>query len=121
MADHMTDRAVAFVKPAIFTGIRGGHSSEWYNPAEVIERACPPWDHLRENRFPANTYMNKFRIADYRRVFSQRFTILHEEEYKPDMGRQYLTPEIRADLSNYTDEEIFSNDRIFILKKRTST
>jgi len=36
-----------------FYSLSGGHNLEWAFPDEHPSRKVPPWDHLRENRFPA--------------------------------------------------------------------
>lgn len=120
MAASMAPDGMAFIKPMIYTGICGGHHLEWY-PHTLTQhrnRITEPWEHLRKNRHPANTYLNKLTRADYRKLFSAHFDILEETCAQPDMGSQFMTPEIRQELGQFTEEELFSNRVIFLLRPR---
>ena len=47
---------LALVCPNIFTGITGGHRLDWNRFSFTRphpRRHTPPWDHLRDNRYPA--------------------------------------------------------------------
>jgi hypothetical protein len=118
MATWLKPDGLAFIRPHVFTGIAGGHLLEWY-PSTVNDphpRKSEPWEHLRKRRFKANTYLNELCLADYRKLFQQDFEILEEKVRQPDLGRQYLTPEIAAELSQWSDEELFSNRILFVLR-----
>lgn len=117
LADSLTHRGLALVRPMIFTGLQGGHNVEWYDAAAVhLPKACEPWDHLRQNRFPANTYLNRISISQYREIFQNRFEIIEERVRYPRLGEKLLTPELRAELSIHSDEDLFSNQVGFILR-----
>jgi hypothetical protein len=120
MAAHMTETSVALVRPFVFTGISGGHLAEWF--AEEVDRPGPrraePWEHLRGDRYRPNTFLNRLRLRDYRRLFSVDFEIVEERPLQVDLGRQYLTPEIRAELANYEEEELLSNNVLFVLRRQ---
>ncbi len=118
ITDHLSDRGIAMIRPNVFTGIKGGHNIEYHNLDANRRRTCPPWDHLRDYTYPANTYLNKLGRADYRALFQERFTILDESVRDPDLGRAFLTPEIRQELADYPDDELFSNHVRFVLKPR---
>jgi len=120
MAASMDPMGVVYVKPMIFTGICGGHHLEWYPHTlhQPTKRRTQPWEHLRKNRHPANTYLNKLTLADYRKLFSMHFDILEETCVQPNLGIHFMTPEIRRELSQYPDEELFSNGVIFLLRPR---
>lgn len=115
---HLSQRGVAFIRPMVFTGIQGGHNVEWYNALPGRKRKCGPWDHLRKNSYPSNTYLNKLGLADYRKLFSQHFKIVEEKVRDPSLGRAFMTPELREELRNYPDEELYSNHVSFVLKRR---
>jgi hypothetical protein len=120
MGASMAPDGVVFVKPTVFTGICGGHYLEWY-PHTLnlpMDRRTEPWEHLRKDRHPANTYLNKLSLADYRKLFSRHFDILQETCVRPNLGSQFMTPEIRLELNQYPDEELFSNAVIFLLRPR---
>ena len=72
-------------------------------------RRSEPWEHLRARRRHANTYLNELTRADYRALFSRGFEVLEEVVRLPDLGREFMTPEIAAELSAFGDDELFSN------------
>ena len=107
MGNWLVKDGLAFIKPDIWTGFHGGHS---------IDSRGEPWEHLRRNRFPANTYLNRLTRADYRDLFARHFTIL--EEIDPPRGRagEFLTPEIRTELSAYTEQDLLDATPLFVLR-----
>lgn len=120
MAGALSPGGVALIRPLIYSGISGGHHLEWY-PHTIgrdISRKTEPWEHLRRDRNPANTYLNKLLRRDYRDLFLRNFEILEERVASPDLGRSLMTEEIRAELSEYSDEELFSNNVLFVLKPK---
>ena len=111
---------LALVRPMIYSGICGGHHLEWYphTIGKTMRRETEPWEHLRRDRLPADTYLNKLLRRDYRALFEPHFEILEERVAQPGLGRALMTPEIRAELSAYADEELFSNNVMFVLRPR---
>ena len=120
LAKWLKPGGVAFIRPNIFTGITGGHHVEWYasNVDRPLARNTEPWEHLRKKRHPANTFLNGLTRADYRKLFSTHFEIIQEKVTIPDLGRQLLTEDVRSELAAFSDEELFSNQVLFILKPR---
>jgi len=120
MARTLSPQGLAIVTPDIFTGITGGHLAEWFHHLveKDIPRASEPWEHLRKQRFPGNTYLNELSRADYRSLFASHFDILEEQVMNPDMGRRWLTPEIKAELSPWSEEELLSNNVRFVLRHK---
>jgi hypothetical protein len=119
MAQWLRPGGLAVVRPNVFTGISGGHRPEWYphtfdGPAR--RRRSEPWEHLRSDRRPPNTFLNRLTRADYRRLFEESFEILDEIVVRPDLGRELLTPEVAADLEGWDDEELFSNHVEFVMR-----
>ena len=113
--------AIALVRPNVFTGISGGHLAEWgvasVRDAPGQPRRSAPWEHLRAQRFAANTHLNELTRAEYRRHFGEGgFEILEERCRYPDLGRSLLTPAVRAELSGWPEEELFSNQTLFVLR-----
>jgi len=117
MAKALRPNGLALIRPMVFTGICGGHHLEWFPHTfnQKISRRTEPWEHLRRDRFPANTYLNRLTRKDYVDLFARHFRILENETMNPDLGRQFLTSEIRAELSQYGDDELFSNSVCFVL------
>ena len=120
MALHIDPNGVAFIKPNIFTGICGGHQVDWYPHTldQSIQRNTEPWEHLRQNRHPADTYLNCLSRARFRELFQHDFEILEEVCVNPTQGNHFMTPELREELDAWSDEELYSNTVIFILRKR---
>ncbi|MEQ1578522.1 MAG: class I SAM-dependent methyltransferase [Hyphomicrobium sp.] len=118
IADRLNERGIALIRPMVFTGIRGGHHVDWYNTSVDSVRKCPPWDHLRENLHPANTYLNKLHLAGYRRIFVRHFDIVAEAVKSPWVGKDFLTDQIRQELAPYSEEELFSNHVAFVLRRK---
>jgi SAM-dependent methyltransferase len=121
MADRLRPDGLAVISPMIFTGICGGHLVEWYRGSlrtDAVHRS-EPWEHLRKRRFTADTYLNEFARDDYRAIFSRRFEIVEEISADPSLGREFLTDDIRKELSDYSEEDLFSNKVRFILRQKT--
>lgn len=120
IAKMLTPRGIALLTPDVFTGITGGHLVEWYG--HVVEadiaRRSEPWEHLRKARYTANTYLNRLSRSDYRRIFTEHFEILEEKSIHPNMGRRWLTPELREELAAWDEDELFSNTVQFVLRPR---
>lgn len=128
---------LALIRPDIFTGISGGHLVEWFRVdaqrqhkksrghlnkgTRLVERPrrSEPWEHLRKKRFHANVYLNELTRGDYRRLFSEYFEIVEEKVTKPNLGREFLSPEVAKDLMGYSEDELFSNGVLFVLRPRT--
>ena len=120
MSKHISNRGVALIRPNIFSGITGGHQIEWYRHTlhEDHPRRSAPWDHLRQNQYPADTYLNRLLRKDYRAKFKEYFDVVEETTLQPDLGRKYLTEPIRSELAEYPDEELFSNQVLFVLRMK---
>jgi SAM-dependent methyltransferase len=111
---------IAVVTPTIYTGIIGAHLTEWY-PFEVdsdIPKVSEPWEHLRKNRYTANAYLNRLSRADYRRLFTKYAEIVEETPLDWNLGRKWLTPEVREELKDWSEDELFSNETRFVLRAK---
>ena len=120
MSMWLKPTGIAIINPDIWTGITGGHLTEWYhgNVEKPLKRESEPWEHLRKRRFEANTYMNQMSRASYRDAFSKYFDILEEVVKMPHLGAQYLTEEVRQELKGMPDDELFSNNVVFVLRRK---
>lgn len=121
MSAALNPNGLAIIRPNVFTGIIGGHQLEWYAhrlPETDAVRSTEPWEHLRQNRHPANTYLNGMTRREYVALFEPHFEILENRAMYPDLGREYMTDAIRAELSAYGDDELFSNSTLFVLAPR---
>lgn len=117
MARALSPNGLALIRPMVFYGICGGHRLEWFPHTlnQTISRRTEPWEHLRRDRFPANTYLNRLSRKDYVDIFAKYFRIIENETTKSGLGCQFMTPELRAELSHFSDDELFSNSVRFVL------
>jgi hypothetical protein len=117
MPHWLRPNGLALIRPNIFTGILGGHLVEWSKPLERrSRRRSEPWEHLRKKRYVGNTFLNELTRNDYRDLFSQHFEIAEEHVMVSDLGREFATPDVLADLRTYPPEELFSNHVLFVLR-----
>lgn len=123
MVNWLRPGGLALLRPNIFTGITGGHLLEWYpyTIADPRSRRSEPWEHLRRRRFFPDTYLNELRRRDYRRLFGEHFEILEERVRFPALGATFLTPDIRTELADYDEDELFSNQVLFVLRRRLAS
>jgi SAM-dependent methyltransferase len=87
---------VAWIGAHLFPSLSGGHHLDWIRPGERPDSPVPPWDHLRENRFPVNTHLNRLRLVEYREIFESEVEVV--EETLTCEGEEFLTPELEAAL-----------------------
>ncbi|HEY2466983.1 MAG TPA: class I SAM-dependent methyltransferase [Terracidiphilus sp.] len=122
LASLMSPNGVALITPSVYTGITGGHLTEWYGNMVPLDvpRKSEPWEHLRQQRYKANTYLNCLSRAGYREIFRRHFEIVEERVMDPTLGLQWLTPDVRAELSQWSEEELFSNRVEFALRPMRS-
>ena len=122
MAAWLRPRGLALIRPNVFTGITGGHLLEWSRESmhrPPTKRDSEPWEHLRKRRFAPNTYLNGLTRADYRNVFSQSFELIEERVAQPALGREYFDDDAQRDLIGWPDDELFSNQTLFVLRPHT--
>jgi SAM-dependent methyltransferase len=107
----------AYILTHLFPSLSGGHALDWADPDEAprVETAVPPWDHLRSQLHPAHVYLNKLRAPDYVKSFGQHFEIV-QENYVTE-GSDLLTAELRAELSDWTEEDLTRRFLIVLLRK----
>ena len=120
MALWLKPDGLALIRPNIFTGIRGGHLAEWFTVEEGKQRRSEPWEHLRKRRFPSRVYLNELTRADFRGKFVTSFKILEERVKIPDLGKTYLKGAAALDLKDFPEEELFSNQVLFVLQPRAA-
>ena len=125
MAKWLKPSGLALIRPNIFTGISGGHLAEWFSHTvkdQSRPRKSEPWEHLRKKRYRANTYLNQVSRAGYRSLFGASFQILEEQVKAPNLGKEFFSSAVQADLQEYREEELFSNQVLFVLRpKKTPT
>ena len=88
----------------LFPSFSGGHTSCWVDSLQALGDEARPWSHLRGG--PSLPGLNKLRLADYGKMFDERFEVI---DWVPGKGSEdLLTPEIRAELSDYTDDDLLT-------------
>lgn len=111
----MKPGAVANILIHLYSSISGGHNLDWHDVDNDPSKTVPPWDHLRQNLYPTHVYLNKWRESQWVELAGKYFTILDmQSEYE---GKQFLTPEIAVELSDYTEEELLKRCVRFVLRK----
>ena len=108
----------AWINIHLFPSLSGGHHKDWTDPRKWPSPKVPPWDHLRENRYPADPSLNRLRLEDYRRIFAESLEVL--EETRLVEGEHLLTPELEAELTRkgYSQDDLLIREVAFRCRKR---
>ena len=108
---------VALVRIHLFASPSGGHNPEWLRPNVKPSNRVPPWDHIRESRYPANAFLNRLNLEQYRSIFGEHLTILEEE--LSHEGEALLTDEILEEVrpKGYTKEDLTTRTVTFVATK----
>ena len=111
-------QGTAWINIHLFPSLSGGHHKDWTDPRKWPSTPVPPWDHLRENRYPADNSLNKLRLGDYRRIFATSLEVL--EESLVSEGQQILTPELATELAQrgYPKDDLLVREVAFRCRKR---
>jgi hypothetical protein len=82
----------------------------------------PPWAHLRASTkgdVTPSAWLNKWRLRDWRAMLDEHAP--GYEEYQETYGdaptRRLLSPQIRAELADFDDEELVTIDVFFLWRK----
>lgn len=106
-----------------FYSLSGGHCLEWAYPDEEPSTHIPPWDHLRNNKFPIFVYLNHLKPDEYRHAFKRFLEVLlfeprninhNREGYE---GERFLTPEIEDELHAYPRKLLLARSWCMICRK----
>lgn len=86
------------------------------------EDALPLWAHLRpghEHEVESSAWLNKLRLADWRRIFEEHCPGHTEYQHRYDEAslRARVPDQIRAELAAYSDEELYTVDLFFRWRK----
>lgn len=96
---------------------------EWAYPDESPSSNVPPWDHLRENCFPAWTYLNRYKPGQFKEVFDKHLSILCFEGVGINHdageleGERLLTPDLFAELKHYPRDLLLTRSWCMICRK----
>ena len=108
----------AWINIHLFPSLSGGHHKDWTDPRKWPSPKVPPWDHLRENRYPADLSLNKLRLGDYRRFFAESLEVM--EESLVVEGEEILTPQVETELARrgYPKNDLLIREVAFRCRKR---
>jgi SAM-dependent methyltransferase len=108
----------AWINIHLFPSLSGGHHKDWTDPRKWPSPQVPPWDHLRENRYPADNSLNRMRLEDYRRIFAAYLEVREESLVRE--GEQVLTPGLAAELARrgYSQDDLLVREVAFRCRKR---
>ena len=115
MARVLKRSGAAWLVICPFPGLSGGHHADWSDPDEDRERAVPAWDHLREQQYVHDAFLNKLRVGDYLDIFARHLTVVRATPRF--QGERYLTPEIRKELDNFSREDLLTTTFTVVLRK----
>jgi SAM-dependent methyltransferase len=101
----------------LFTSPSGGHNINISQvPLVDIPNGVEPWDHLRKRRLPITVPLNEWRIHQYLEAFSGHFEILKHYCAMRE-GEHLLTPEIEAELADYSRDELTCGAYVIVARK----
>jgi len=112
---------VAWINVHLFTSLSGGHNFEWVRADDAPSQKVPPWDHLLDNTFPTDIYLNKLRLSRWRELFAEYLDVCSEEVLTE--GEGILTGELEMTLGQkgYARQELLTREVIFIARKARDT
>lgn len=106
-----------------FYSLSGGHNPYWAYPDSSPPSNIPPWDHLRENKFPSFANLNKVKPDEVRDTFSKYSALMLFEgrDINHDRGKyegeKFYTEEIANELSMYPKELLLTRSYSLIGRK----
>ncbi|RJQ21537.1 MAG: class I SAM-dependent methyltransferase [Nitrospiraceae bacterium] len=109
---------IAAVHIHLFPSISGGICLDWLHPDQAPSSRVPPWDHLRENKYPVNIHLNKLKINEYREIFRTYMEVV--EEQTTTEGEKFLTEAIESQLKTrgFVREDLLTRTVMFFSRKK---
>lgn len=119
VVDALRPGGVLYISIHLWTSHSGHHDIRAFTGGE---RELPLWAHLRDETravIQPSAWCNEWRLAQWRELFGERCPgyVEYRENYGEDWLREALTPAIREQLSDYTDEELFTIDALYAWRK----
>ncbi len=109
----------AWINVHLFPSLSGGHHPEWTDARRPpAHPRVPPWDHLQDNRYPAHSHLNRWRLTDYRKIFNTYLEVLEESQVMEMTGE--LSPGLEAILEakGYTRKDLLTREVAFLCRKK---
>jgi hypothetical protein len=95
----------------------GGHNRSLTEiPPRNILPGIDAWDHLRKRHLPFHVPLNELRQSQYLKAFARHFEIL-KDYCAIREGEEFLTPQIRAELSDYSRDELTCGAYVILDRK----
>jgi len=113
---------VGYAVVHLFPSLSGGHCFDWQYaldpsyPDWGIPAAVPPWDHLRENRYPSDSFLNRLRLSDYRDIFRRCMLVVAEDLQREGEDLLPLAPPEL--LTRYNAEDLTTAFVAFTFRKK---
>ncbi len=109
---------VAYIQIHLYTSMTGSD----HPLLQSLPVKYTPWGHLRPSSpyyGKDGLYLNRWRLAQYKEMFQSVFDEVHyvNIDDEPSLQRSYLTPRVRAELIDYTDEELLTTTLTVICRK----
>jgi ubiquinone/menaquinone biosynthesis C-methylase UbiE len=102
----------------LFTSPSGGHNVSFTQyPLRTLPPGAEPWDHLRRRTRPFTVPLNQWRKQQYLDAFAQHFEVLHHYCGLRE-GEHWLTPDLEAELADYTRDELTCGQLVIVARKR---
>jgi SAM-dependent methyltransferase len=103
----------------LYTSNTGHHDIRAFTGGRA---ALPPWGHLRgavRSQVRPSAFLNEWRLGDWRELFQRLAPGCDEfqERYGEEELCRRLTPALRGELADYTDEELFTVDLFYRWQK----
>jgi SAM-dependent methyltransferase len=119
----LTREGIGYVTVHLFPSLSGGHCMDWQYamdptyPERTIPEKIPPWDHLLGNKYPADTYLNKLRLEDYRVLMSKHMVVVDERLVRE--GEQMLRFAPEELLKGYSRDDLTTSVAMYTVRKKT--
>ncbi len=101
----------------LFTSPTGGHNVSFTQfPLRTLPKGVDAWDHLRKRRLSFHVPLNEWRKHQYLEAFALHFEVLNHYCAMRE-GENLLTPEIAAELSAYSRDELTCGAFVIVARK----
>lgn len=114
----MKPDGVTYIYVHNYASLSGGHHIAWKYPDTEPSDVVPAWDHLRQNLHPdIPSWINRWREHRFREAFDRHFEVsdwIHTERE----GEALLTPEIRAELAEYGEDELLTKGFVAVARPK---
>jgi SAM-dependent methyltransferase len=115
---------ILYLSIHLYTANNGHHDMRAFTG---LEEKLPLWGHLRAstyNQIHPSCYLNQWRLYQWREMF-ETFTPGYSEFLEGydnyDQYKSRITTEIKVELSEYSEEELFSVDAAYVWRKPGKT